>query len=124
MRDLKTAVRTKRITVRLSPGELEELKRKAKLEGYTVADYVRIKVLRAKAKRRVEACRKALSSLSRIGGLLNQIARYCHQRRDIDAYVAVSLAEIQKAVWRIAEALSSAGGEEQDADEPSGGKDA
>ena len=33
MRDLKTAVRTKRITVRLSPGELEELKRKEKLEG-------------------------------------------------------------------------------------------
>ncbi len=68
---MSVSKRTKRIYIRLTPSELEEIQEQAQISGLSLSEYVRRRVSGHKVKSRIEL--KMLSELRRQGGLLKHV---------------------------------------------------
>lgn len=68
---MSVSKRTKRIYIRLTPSELEEIQEQAQISGLSLSEYVRRRVSGHKVKSRIEV--KMLSELRRQGGLLKHV---------------------------------------------------
>lgn len=68
---MSVSKRTKRIYIRLTPSELENVREQAELSGLSLSEYVRRRVSGRKVKSRIEV--KMLSELRRQGGLLKYV---------------------------------------------------
>ena len=68
---MSVSKRTKRIYIRLTPSEFEEMQEQAQMSGLSLSEYVRCQVSGRKVKSRIEV--KILSELRRQGGLLKYV---------------------------------------------------
>ena len=68
---MSVSKRTKRIYIRLTPSELEEIQEQAQISGLSLSEYVRRRVSGHKVKSRIEL--KMLSELRCQGGLLKHV---------------------------------------------------
>jgi len=97
------------ISFRLSEDEKEKVKQMAKDFGLSVSDYLRLQILNSPQLRRKKIqCREyeqLLREINKIGVNLNQIARYCNYKRDIDIAVLEALSRIEDELLKIVEQL-------------------
>jgi len=103
---------TVKITVRFSPEEAEQVKQIAEAKGITVSDLVRRSVLKIpiperispeKLVRRNEAIRQLAYEVNKVGVNLNQIAKYCHMHREVDAFVLEKIVSIEAKLKELLE---------------------
>ena len=86
----------KRITIRFTDDEYNELKAKADELDIPLSTYIRKKVLGNREKILTKCNKELLYEINRIGNNLNQIAKHCNTTKTIDKLVLQSLVEIEK----------------------------
>jgi hypothetical protein len=109
----ETRVRSKHLTIRLSPDERGSIDRAADRSGLTPGSYARQVLLGAPAPRQVRRppierreLARLLGELGHVGSNLNQIARLANMRDEVDAAeLALSLGELAVVREAILKAL-------------------
>ena len=86
----------KRVTIRFTDDEYNQLKTKADELGISLSTYIRKKTLGNRGKISSKCDKELLYEINRIGNNLNQIAKHCNTTKIIDKVVLKSLAEIEK----------------------------
>jgi len=111
LRAKKVAVATKseQLTVRVTPGEKQEIKQKAEAAGLSVSRFLVESSLeevtsREEREKLVEELRKLYREVRSIGGNLNQVARHLNEGRATGGEVVRSASE---AAEKASEAVSS-----------------
>ncbi len=94
--------RTKRVTIRFTQNEYNELKEKATQFDMTLSDYIRTTLLSKREKVRPSKCdKRLLYEINRIGNNLNQIAKHCNTIGTIDKFALKELVDIEKKLNEI-----------------------
>ena len=86
----------KRVTIRFTDDEYNQLKEKADELDISLSTYIRKKTLGNREKISTKCDKELLYEINRIGNNLNQIAKYCNTTKTIDKLVLKSLVEIEK----------------------------
>ena len=86
----------KRVTIRFTDDEYNQLKSKADELDISLSTYIRKKTLGNREKLSTKCDKELLYKINRIGNNLNQIAKHCNTTKTIDKLVLQSLVEIEK----------------------------
>ncbi len=86
----------KRVTIRFTDDEYNQLKAKADELDISLSTYIRKKTLGNRERISTKCDKKLLYEINRIGNNLNQIAKHCNINKSVDKLVLKSLVEIEK----------------------------
>ncbi len=91
----------KRVTIRFTDDEYNQLKEKADELGISLSTYIRKKTLGNRERISTKCDKKLLYEINRIGNNLNQIAKHCNTIGTIDKFVLKELVDIEKKLNEI-----------------------
>ncbi len=86
----------KRVTIRFTDDEYNQLKTKADELDISLSDYIRRKSTGNREKISSKYNKELLYYMNRIGNNLNQISKHCNFNKSVDNMVLKSLVEIEK----------------------------
>ena len=92
----KRMAKDKRVTIRFTDDEYNQLKAKADELDISLSTYIRKKTLGNRERISTKCDKKLLYEINRIGNNLNQIAKHCNINKSVDKLVLKSLVEIEK----------------------------
>jgi uncharacterized protein YcgI (DUF1989 family) len=89
--------KNKRVTIRLTDDEHQQIKVESFNNNLTLSDYARQKILTGRVKKGKSKCtQELLFEINKIGNNLNQVARNCNAFKSVDIATLQTLTEIEK----------------------------